>query len=658
MLALACPGKSRHAWRAGLGVVSALACLCLAAAEPEVVPLAAGMSHACALTAAGGVKCWGLNEGRLGDGTSTRRYSPVNVIGLDQGVVAVTAGDQHSCALTTWGGVKCWGINYWGQLGDGSRVNRLEPVDVVGLSSGVQAISAGATHTCALAGGGRTMCWGDNRDGQLGDGTQSVSPRLVPGDVQGLSSETVAIGAGGSRTCALGRDGSVSCWPRKVSVWECMPANCCFLIYCTPCPWQPTCNWLIRDRFDPGVVSGMNSGIRAIAMSTESFDSLMCAVTASGGVTCQRPSWGSATALAQPTSGVTAITIGIGHACVLGAGGVVGCRGGNYYGELGPQTPPSGTVSDIPIPVEGLPAGIQALAAGDNFTCAMTSAGDVYCWGDNREGQLGDGTSVGRSAPARVIGFGAPAVAMPGVLTGLWWNPLEPGWGVHVTQRDDVAFVAWFTYDGAGRPKWYVASRCAFSGLTCPTCVASSACSGSLYETGGPSYFGVPFDASAVRVFPAGSLQLAFRDADNATLSLVLQGVSRVVPVTRQVFGSGETGAPNYSDLWWSAAEPGWGLAVTQRGNVMFLAWFVYDRTGSPEWYLASSCAMTASGNGCAGTLYRASGPPFGPAFDASRVQVTPLGNVNLVFSGPNFGTLTYTVDGVTGSKAITRQLF
>ena len=613
------------------------------------------MSHACALTAAGGVKCWGLNDGRLGDGTSTRRHSPVDVIGLDQGVVAITAGSHHNCALTTRGGVKCWGVNGSGQLGDGSSVSRLEPVDVVGLSSGVQAISAGATHTCALTTGGRMLCWGGNLEGQLGDGTRNYRP--VPVEVQGLSSEVAAIAAGGGRSCALRRDGSVVCWARTVSVWECSPANCCFLIYCTPCPWPPMCTWQIRYRFDPGLVPGMESGIRAIAMSLES-ESLMCGVTSSGGVKCQRSSASSAAALEQPTSGVTAVALGIGHSCVLGAGGVVSCWGNNHFGQLGPQAPLAGSLPNVPTPVEGLPAGMRAVAAGYNFTCAMASTGDVYCWGDNRDGQLGDGTNLGRSAPAPVAGFGAPEVAMPGVLTGLWWNPLEPGWGLHVTQRDDVAFVAWFTYDGAGHPKWYVASRCVFTGLACPACVASSACAGSLYETGGPSYFGVPFDASAVRIYPVGSLHLAFRDADNATLNLVLQGVSRVVPVTRQVFGSAETGAPNYSDLWWNAGEPGWGLSVTQQGNVMFLAWFAYNRTGAPEWYLASSCAMTGSGNGCAGTLYRTTGPPFGAAFDASRVQVTPVGTVNLVFSSPGSGTLTYTVDGVAGSKAISRQLF
>jgi alpha-tubulin suppressor-like RCC1 family protein len=100
----------------------------------NAVALAAGGAHNCARTAASGIKCWGWNySGQLGDGTTTDRYIPVSVATFASGVTAIAAGNRHTCALTNVGDAKCWGWNYSGQLGDGSTTDRYAPVNVVGF---------------------------------------------------------------------------------------------------------------------------------------------------------------------------------------------------------------------------------------------------------------------------------------------------------------------------------------------------------------------------------------------------------------------------------------------------------------------------------------------------------------------------------------------
>jgi alpha-tubulin suppressor-like RCC1 family protein len=137
------------------------------------------------------MKCWGYNSfGQLGDGSTTNSLTPANVKSTDgsgflSNVEAIAAGNVHTCAKVA-GGMKCWGYNSNGQLGDGtSGTDRLTPVDVSGLSSGVQSITAGSIHTCAKIAGGGMKCWGYNSFGQLGDGT-SGTDRLTPVYVLGI----------------------------------------------------------------------------------------------------------------------------------------------------------------------------------------------------------------------------------------------------------------------------------------------------------------------------------------------------------------------------------------------------------------------------------------------------------------------------------------
>lgn len=170
-----------------------------------------GHMHTCALTLTGGVKCWGDNShGQLGDGSRRSRAGAGDDVDLQDQAKQVSAGTEHTCVVTQAGAALCWGANTYGQLGDGTMIDRLTPTGVTGLSNGVRAISAGEDHTCALLESGQVECWGRNDQGQLGDGTTVA--RVTPGDVQELAADSIAIDAGYTHTCALGATGQLRCW--------------------------------------------------------------------------------------------------------------------------------------------------------------------------------------------------------------------------------------------------------------------------------------------------------------------------------------------------------------------------------------------------------------------------------------------------------------
>ena len=191
--------------------------------EPVFATLTAGGSHSCAIATTGGVSCWGLGTfGQLGTGSYANTAVPVGSDYLVTGIASVEAGYNHTCAVSTAGGARCWGYNYFGQLGNGTGTNSAVPVDVSGLTSGVASISAGANTSCAVTTGGSVRCWGHNYYGTLGNGTTTNSN--VPVQVSGLTSGQVAVSVRGlhhgaslpqdfyGHACAYSSSKTVKCW--------------------------------------------------------------------------------------------------------------------------------------------------------------------------------------------------------------------------------------------------------------------------------------------------------------------------------------------------------------------------------------------------------------------------------------------------------------
>ena len=333
-----------------------------------VTAIAAGGYRTCALTAAGGVLCWGFNEhGEVGDGTTDTRLTPTPVSGLARGVVAITAGPYHTCALSELGAVACWGVNSHGALGDGTTTDHPTPMPVSGLGSGVAAVSAGAYHTCAQTAVGAVLCWGANWYGQLGN--DSTNEAWTPTPVVGLGSGVTAIASGWDHTCALTAAGALVCWG---SNW-----------------FGALGDGTITDRWTPTPVAGLESGVVSVAAGTYHT----CALTTAGGVLC----WGALgyagfgdmpvpdltpTPVSGFDTGVAGIAAGSYHACLLTTAGGAACWGYNGEGQIGDGTTADRTAPTGVAGFEGRSFSVSDFD-GDGVSDILwhhTARGEVWLW--------------------------------------------------------------------------------------------------------------------------------------------------------------------------------------------------------------------------------------------------------------------------------------
>ena len=360
----------------------------------EATQVKCGSLFTAALKADGSVWTWGHNGyGELGDGTTVNRNTPAVVAGLPD-IVALATGHSHVVALADGGGVWAWGANDDGQLGDGTTTQRTLPVrvqdpsDPSGYLSGVVKVEAGESHSVALKGDGTVWTWGRNQRGQLGDGT--YVDRLAPVQVVGPGGDgrlmdAVAIAAGQQFTLALLADRTLVSWG-------------CNILY------ELGDGTTVTSRPTPAVVGNGFSDVVHVSASL----------------------W---------------------HAQAVRAGGTVWAWGCNDNGELG-----DGTTTDRNLPVQvvdpsdpsGHLTGVVSAGGGYWHTMAVKADGTVWAWGGNDDGQLGDGTTTERHTPVQMIGVSGAAQVDGGyghsaVLIGPLPTPYtltvqaDPSWGGSVT---------------------------------------------------------------------------------------------------------------------------------------------------------------------------------------------------------------------------------
>jgi alpha-tubulin suppressor-like RCC1 family protein len=338
---------------------------------PLPVQLAGGWAHSLALSSAGTVWAWGHNgNGRLGDGTTTKRLTPVQVNDL-QDVTFVAAGLDHSLALRSDGTVWSWGDNLFGQLGDGSMVEHAIPLPV-SIPSGVSAISARGYHSIALK-DGAVWAWGRNSYGALGDG--SAINRPTPVEVPGLSG-VVAIGSGEFHSVALAANGTVWAWGFN--------------------EYGQLGDGTTINRTSPVQVSGLD-GITAIVVGKDHA----FARRGDGSVWAWGRNFEGQLGDGSTNNRTTPINVGAlagfrslaaGGAHTLGqkADGSMWAWGQNMFGQVGDGSTDNRTT---PVLVSGL-SGVTSFTSGLHHSLALKADGSVWAWGRDVEGQLGDGVEV------------------------------------------------------------------------------------------------------------------------------------------------------------------------------------------------------------------------------------------------------------------------
>jgi alpha-tubulin suppressor-like RCC1 family protein len=376
--------------------------------------------YTCAVTVSGAVKCWP-------DSSTPARAREI----LPEGAIDVSTGARHACILMADGAIRCWGVNQFGELGTGTLDDSGTPVPVVGLRGKATAVTTGIVlyfdyatfafgHTCALIADGSVQCWGNNREGQLGNGESGEGKYSTqPVTVSGLGQPAVSIHTDWLETCALLADGSVKCWggpdhgpmPKQIEglphPMKALADRCAIddagVLYC----WQEGQAGAARRTDLPGPVTAYGAG-KAECLATIDGD-IWCngyngegmLGNGQGGLEREDP-----VDVYGLRHGVVTVTGGEEFACALMESGQARCWGGNDWGQFGNGLAFSSTV---PAPPVELPSIVQ-LDAGKDHACARTENGEAYCWGANDKRQLGSDAGPKSAVPILVPNMSGTAV--------------------------------------------------------------------------------------------------------------------------------------------------------------------------------------------------------------------------------------------------------
>ncbi len=337
-----------------------------------------GFAHSVAANRDGGPSAWGLNfYGQIGDGSTLDRFTAVGVTGLT-GIVDIQAGEFHTVALRNDGRVFTVGYNGQGQLGNGTTADSATAVQVSGITDAV-AIAVGRNHTLVLLAGGTVKAFGVNGNGQLGD--NSTTDRTSPVTVSSLTG-AVAIGTGANHSLAVKSDGTAVAFGDNF--------------------YGQLGDGTNTDRLTPVSVSSLTGATRAASSASGNHSLFLksdgtvrsTGHNAEGQLGDNSTTDRNTVVTVSGLTGVVALAAGESHSLALKSDNTVKSWGSNGEGQLG-----DGTTTDrlTPVSVSGI-SSIKSIGAGQFHSLAVSDTGVVYSWGRGSEGQLGDGTTLSRTS--------------------------------------------------------------------------------------------------------------------------------------------------------------------------------------------------------------------------------------------------------------------
>jgi predicted extracellular nuclease len=234
----------------------------------------------------------------------------------------------------------------------------------------------------------------------------------------------------------------------------------------------------------------------------------------------------------------------------------------------------------------------------------------------------------------------------------MWWaGAQENGWGLHIAQKGLQQFNTFYVHDASGKPVWYAMSGGAWN-------ADFTRFTGDIYQPTGSVF--TAYDATQWKPgTPVGRGTLTFTDANNGVFDFTIAGVTGRKTITRFLFAPADANPRvTVKDIWWGTErENGWGVAIAQQSSGLFAAWYTYGADGKTTWYVMLNGGW--NGTTYIGQLYTSTSSPwltlpYNPQLFRSQL----VGAVQFDFRDQNTANMTYTVNGVTQTKLITRLPF